>query len=784
MSSFLVNELRKAIKTLGLTADELFLEFDKKETGLLSLHQFRKVFANLEIWVDEKVFRKEIAPFKNDDGLIEYRKFLAEFNQQNTTLTLTRKQDDVLYKFGCDLIERGTSICDCLLPYDRFHRGTVSAATFVIAINTPLAQEIANRYATPPDNIVYYYEIEKEFKELLKNKPQPQPKTVSIETIQLPDKTLNKIPSISVKIKQYGLDPAQTFKQYDPEKTNLITKGAFMRGISQLAPNIAPDELREISDAFTNEQGLVDYTEFCEIVSQQQEIAEKKLENETREYTLSLLPKPVDPEVAFKKLVYIINDRHAQLIGHCQNFDPNETGKIERQTFVQIFKAEGYPLNDLEKEAIVSKYVDNKNRINYEKLAEDIESQNPNNINERTEILVSMLKDYLLKKQLNITPICNKLDKSCTGSLTFNQFLALLRTIQFDVNVKEQSMLRIKYATNPDGTIPINVLCAEVNPPEPPKTEVVEEKKEDAPMKRIERSEPNDDEKEALARVAAVTERQSVDIRSECRAYEGNNLGTIKESKFRNVLIKIGNVSNEDIDMFVHRYQGRIPTEVNYADFAADVEKFGSELLSTKPSISTTVFSETAEPTEEAVAAMKAFRVFLSKRGCEPKEIFVPYDYRKTGSISSSRAEQLIIAQRPPLTRDQVRSIIESFAAAGNKDIFEYSRMCNSCMAQDIKSDELATFKVEKPSMDHRCADALSIVKDKIYSRRRRPGDLFKDVKEPTISANDFRMRFAEFGITLREPDFQTVLKYFRANMRGDVDWVDFCDKVEHLKFQ
>ncbi|EAY15332.1 EF hand family protein [Trichomonas vaginalis G3] len=784
MTSYLINELRKAIKTQGLNAEELFTEYDRKETGLLSMHHFRKVFADLEIWTDEKVFRREIAEYRNDDGFIEYRSFLAALNEQNQTLASTRKPDDVLFKFGSDLEERGLSICDCLAPYDRFHRGTVSAATFLAVIMTPLAPEIAKRYAVPPDNLIHFYDLNKEIQEILKNKPQTQTKVVTMETVQLPDKTLNKIPKLSVQIKQYGIDPLATFKQYDLEKTNLITKGAFMRGLSALSPNIAPDEIKEIASAFSNANGLVNYTEFCDIVNQQQEISEKKIENETREYTLSILPKPVDPEVAFKKLYYIIQDRHAQLIGHCQNFDPNETGKIDRQTFLQILKAEGYPLNDLEKEAIVSKYIDDKNKINYEKLSSDIDMQSPNDLVEKTETLVVMLKDHLLRKQLNITSICNKLDQSHSGALTFNQLLALLRIIQFDVNVKEQSLLRMRFATNKDGTIPIEDLCKELNPPEPETTENEKKEEEEPVKKRIERTEPTDEEKEALARIAAISNRQSVDIRGECKVYDGKLFGTIQESKFRNVLIRIGNISDQDIDLFAHRYVGRIPTEINYADFANDVDKYGTEFLSTKPEITTKVFAESPEPSEETIAAMKAFRVFLSKRGAEPMEHFVPYDHRKTGHVRCDRAEQIIISTRPPLTRDQIKSIIDAYALPNCSEIFDYTRMCNVCMAKEVKSEELATFKLEKPSMDHRCADALSIVRDKIYSRRRRPLDLFKDVKEPAIPASDFRMRFSEFGINLREPDLQTIMKYFRANMRGDVDWMDFCNKVENLKFQ
>ena len=781
----LFSEIRAQTKRSGYSLEEVFSDLDPKNVEKLNFHQFRKAITNMDIWIDDASFMAIAKQFSHEQGFVDYKKFLDEYSADS----LTKSQNidnNLLIKFANDLNARGLNLIDTFSEIDKHRTGIVTAQTFKEYVKSTYAEDIANKFSSPPDYTVRYFDIQSKCDQLIKENAKPTEPTREEMTKTATDtmKQNKDIPADALKImaksmRVNGIDARARFTAYDKLKTGRLPKDKYDQEVFNYGIPLHPQVIADIGQVFLDANGRFDYITFCDVMEYEQEAVAQQITTETIAQQEKEKPKRPDLETVLNKIRNYVKDRRSQIRGFLENFDPYMTGVIDVNYFLKVLTVEGYPLTNLDLEVLVEAFTKEKDKIDYVKFADAVETK-PTPVTDEIEKLVKSFKDYLQQKQIDVRPICNKFDFEKKNVLPYNLLLAVFRHVEFDLNPREQQLLKLKFCDD-KGLVSIDIFCDTVNPviiKYPPKKE--------EPIKphlaTTIRSEPTDEEKEALARMAAITDKENVDIRNECRTKCDNAFGTMKLSQFDSVMYGIGNVPEKDIALFRKRYEGKSPDEFNFIDFAADVEKYGEEELKKNPSLTITVFTPREAPSDEVLLILKSIKVKLTGTGTDLEDYFLPYDSRMLGSVRKQRAEQIFIACKLELTDEQVQKLTETYEDTRSKEMFEYKRMCIDIANITISDDDLAAMKTVKPQMDNKLANILSIVKHKIFSRRRRPEDMFKGIEEPTVPASDFRMQFSAYGINLREPDMQTLLKAFRSNMRGDIDWKEFCEQVTNIK--
>lgn len=774
-----MSEIRAQTKRIGYSIEDVFGDIDVKETGKITFLQFRKAISNLNIWIDDQSFTAIAKKFSHEQGYFDYKEFLDEYNEDG--LILTSKIDtEIVGKFGSDLATRGISLIDVLSPFDKHNSGLVSALVLKSNISSKYMDKIIEMYTLQPNNEIRYIDLQNQINKLTEMKETTKKEltaSITIESLKeskkIPD---DLIPKMAKSMKIMGIDANSIFPMCDKYKQGTIPKELFIQEAVNFGLSLLPQEIFDIADAFSNEENRFDYVSFIEIINNEQEEAEQNIQTQRAKEIENAKQKVPSVEETCNKIQEIASNRRAQIRGFYENFDPFMTGKIGKKIFKKILSFEGYPVSQAELDQLADEYETDDGKIDYNKFADRIEKK-PKPITEDLEKITTLLRDHLEHKQIDIKPMCLKYDKTNEGIILFEQFLTIMRDVQFHFDNKEQSLLKIKFAEK-DGTINIEKLLDAVNPViVPPK-----EEEEQLPLATQTREEPTEEEKEALARMAAIIDKNNVDIRNECKTMSSNNFGTMKASQFNSVMLRIGDVPKEDIEIFLKRYEGKAPYEINFADFATDVENYGESTLKLNPSLNSTIIP-VKEVSEEVIAIMKMIKAQLSTKGISVVDLFIPYDNRKLGVIPKSRAKYIFEVEKLNASSEQIEKLLETYEDQRAPTSCEYKRMCIDIENQTVTNDDLASFKIESLTMDNKLANVLSIVKEKLYSRRKRPEDIFKGITEPLISSSQFRTLCSEIGLVLREQEMQTIFKYCRTNMRGDIDWKSFCKQVDEMKY-
>ncbi|KAK8892187.1 hypothetical protein M9Y10_029410 [Tritrichomonas musculus] len=781
LSSTIFAEIRSQSRKKSIRLVDLIDDLDPKNTGKLSTIRFRRLFNLLSIWMEPEKFDQLAAEYRIEDtDFIDTARFLDDYEHPQEV----QKQlvsDEQLREFGKQVIIQNTTIPECLFQFDRFHAGHVSIDSFLAAFGTsPFTKLLAQQYSRPPTNDVYYFDLTKDVERVLKEKPLRE------TTFQ---QTMSKLPpyfkDVANAIRLNQVDPYQVLSAHDKFKKMTILPAHFKADVSNLGLSLTENQMNEIANLFTVNNRF-DYVSFCEAVDQEKDNIIK--ENETQLIAEKEIENKVEPKDINDVINYIqttIQERHSLICDRLAHFDPLNTGKLSEIQFFKIFEAEKFDLLDPDRLAIINEFSDGEGNIDYKAFSIAVTPPQPNPLSE-LELIIERLKSYLEEKQIQILPYCERLDTERTGTILFNQLLSIFRNILFDINPKERKILKMSTTQN----VNIEEFCSKVDPPFIRYiTESEEEKSKSLKNEEEEEKEieiPDKQTMDALARVASVVDHENIELVNEFRRYENSPL--VRPSTFRATLIQIPvRISDEDIELLLNKYKDQPSKLVDSVAFMRDIQTYGKDQLKIEPDLSLTTTADFLEPNENVKSILRRLKVVLLNKNLSGPALFKPYDQSSFGFVSVDRLHSILsyIGFVNQITPDELKQLESAFQPNKKPDLFNYRRMLLLLEKQEVNKDDYAKVPVYHSgtfSGEYALINLTNTIHSKLQARHKNARYVFFDAPDGPIPYGDFRQRIMNYGLVISQADLQLLMRSYRANMNGDIDWKRFCDDVDTIK--
>ena len=763
----LFGEMRSQARKKAINVRDLFTECDIHYEGKISKLRFRRAFDNLDVRLDDPTFKELASIYTGDGGKVDYLRFLSDFeNAATTKKVLTNEQ---LREFAKPLLDLNRTVSEVLRDSDRFHNGRVPYDNFVLAFGaSPLTKEVADCYNTMPFNEVTYVELEHDIERAL------------TEGLARPD-PLSKAPAFfmdvvkTMRIK--GVDPYLVLSAHDKFKKRTILNAHFKSDMVSMGMNLTPEQLQELSDAYS-EHGRFNYVDFCEAVREAQGQENVYTMTKGREMTLEKQREnTVDVVETLKEVEKEVVDRRSQIGRAFEQFDLEGEGKLPPSAFRATLEKNHFrSLGTHELDAVTEEFTDADNMVNYKAFVMAV-TPPPKSTKKETEAVVERLRQYLATKGLRLKPMMLRLDSDRKGTIGWTQLLAVLRNVQFDLTLRERRLLRAKttYVVN------IEEFSALVDPPpvqEPEEPSEEEEEEIEAPPREV---------LEALARVASVAQRDDVDLMDEFRRYELAPTGFIRQSTFAAVMRAVCPLMCEtDINVLLEHYRDPKKRRVDGYKFVRDVRTYGNDQLILTPSLTlTSVVAEERTIDATTRQLMKRLKAHLASKQLNGLELFRVYDTQKTGYISKRRLNQVLSYIEFDATREEKRKLSEAFAAQKMPEQINYKKLVVAVDSENVTDSDLAAAPVRRSmtnSGEWELISVLNLMHNKLRDRRKTAEMAFVGLSNDPIPVDEFKARVASFGILIPTADLQTVIKKYRTNLRGDIDWRGFCDDVDSIK--
>lgn len=753
-----LNDMKEKARRKGGNLYDMFEEYDPKQTGLISFTNFRKLLANINLFVDDEKFEFICTPYSEGTSFY-YAVFLhdmedAKIDKTNKTISI-----EELRQFGSTFRDQGTDVAGCLKLYDRHHTGRVEPAVFFRYVsNTPLAQKIAAEYMNQATHEIEYMRLNQDIQQALAQKPASTPRR---DTSQLPA----FLTDLAKWLKSQSIDPIQLLSRYDRYKHRKIPTSQFVSEIANWGVPLLPAQLNELANAF-DYNGQFDYIGFGEEI--------QKIQS-----TLSRPPSSRRPTVDLNELLnritQFVQNRRPTTVDQIESFDIRHNGTVPSQRFFRALINSGFQLNNEEMNVIEQNFGDASGNIHYREFFSQVAPNKAPSVD--PDSVVIRLHDFLSANKIQLKPRLERFDTTRSGTVVFNQLSAALRAIGFDINQPESAALKNGYGKGPEGLIDYLDFCDLVDPKiEKPKEEKLE------PLPRHDRNEGASISLAAMTKIAAICERFQLNLSGEFRKYDTKNNGLITPDAFRCVIQSLPmRVENNEADVLTKFYTSAGGV-CSYEQFCQDMIDFGAKRVMNSPKVTQDLLANEKTNRTNVELILHKLKIFLMNGKISPDTVFLPYDTSSSGLIPRVRLQPILEGIGFPGLPSDFATLAEAYADPRMPEKVNYKKLCAEINALSIDARELAETKVDNltmTSVDSATMRVNCMIREKLAERHKRVRQPFAGITNPLMSQQDFRRCIESYGLIIREADMQNLLRVYKRNMNGDVDWNRFCSDVE-----
>lgn len=755
-----IQELRNKVMRKGASLPDAFREYDKKDEGIITHENFRKLLANAHCFVDDEKFKFIVTPY-SEGNIFYYDLFLHDLDGATTDKTNKTVSKDELRQFGAQFRDRGIDIIDCLREFDKNRTGRISVKLFLReTTNTALAQKIAKEFSNEATGEVEYFRLSREIQTALDECPninhsQPQMK---------PDK--NDLPpffsDVAKFFKAQSIDPMQLLSRHDRFKRYRIQPQQFLSEMANLNLPITPNQLNILSDFFT-QSGLFDYMAFCD------EIVD----------VIRKMPKPqtarapvVDLNEILDRFTTFLVQRRPNIQEQVATLDHKGLGLVPAGRFFRALNSSGFTMNNDECACIENEFSDANGNIDYLRFFGQVAPKAPP-APDIEDILVR-LHNFLIDRNTQLRP---RVEKFGTDVVQFEQLMSVLRVLGFDITNQEAHVLKMNFGNGRDNTINVQEFCRVVDPElKPP-----EEPEELPPLPRKERDEDASVALDAMTRVAVISAKYQLNLREDFRKYDTNLNGLISPDSFRLVINNLPiQILPKEIETLVRFYtsSGNL---CSYDQFCSDMEDFGGRRAAQQPHLTQQILTESKPQTAAIDPILHKLKIFLTREKISPDTIFVPYDNTQSGMIPKLRVQSILESVGFPCLPSELNIICETFQDPRVTEKINYKKLCSAISQTNVTQDEIATASIDNTSgvIDGETLTIISNIREKLAERHKKPRQPFQGIKGPLMSQQDFRRCIGTYGLIIKEPDLQKIIRAFRRNTQGDIDFQSFLATIE-----
>ena len=175
---------------------------------------------------------------------------------------------------------------------------------------------------------------------------------------------------------------------------------------------------------------------------------------------------------------------------------------------------------------------------------------------------------------------------------------------------------------------------------------------------------------------------------------------------------------------------------------------------------------------------LRPLRRHIDERRISPSNIFASYDAAKNGTVPKTRLRAIFDAIGFDLSRSDEQSLTDDFQSARFPEMFDYRSLClllDEC--PPAAASTMRTRTAREEAEDRELPAFIKNLRERLRERHRQVRYPFSGFRNP-MSEQDFRNCLSFFGLSLREPEIQILLRNYSVR-NSLVDWELFCADVE-----
>lgn len=772
-----ISEFKVAARRKGTTPQELFSDHDKDELGIVKYNIFRKILSAVNMWVREDRLDRLTKPYIQEDNF-NYAEFLKTDNDlSNSERNLA--QDDDIAAFSRYISSRSIYLQDTLEERDRYHFGHVSESDFYRCFgSTPLTRRIAAMFNNG-NNEVEYLRLANEIKRVQKDRNTGSFRTSTPEIKSIP----LFFSQVAYDINSQGVDPLSTFISLDKYKRGYLPKTTFLSAVQSFNVRINANQLCQLVDAFSDKDGNVPYREFCDEVAKSIAAAPPS--------TRSTFTVKGDINKTLNYLRELEKNRHSQIGEQLKVLDPRNTGLIQSAKFFKALAIENFKVGPADTEVLEETFTDGNGNIKYRDFLNAILPQTTQLVPTANQT-IERLKNYLKSRSITLRSKFARIDRNRSGKLIIEELSQVLHSVSFDITRKEWLQLSASLGPSPRSLFDYNVFCDEVDPliPEPQTLQdlQLQEQQEQEELRNSSRRaevrpQPPDSIVAILVSILRQANRNHIDVYEELRSRDTLRRGIVPNSQFQSLLFRINpSLQPADVAQLTEFYNDQ-PMYTNYENMCKDITDYAEGALKSSQQLEQ---STPSGPSQETLNVLRRLKIHLDMARIEPEELFLNYDYSKTGLLAKSRLNSVFCSINLTLNQNELQSFEEDFQDKRRPELVNYKRIIAAIRNTRLTQNDLSSIRIPSQSDKgpiREVAVLVNSIRERIQERHKRVRAAFADcVSGQPCSARDFRAAINTFGLIIREVDLMKLLKYYRVTRQGDVDWEKFCQDVETSK--
>jgi Ca2+-binding EF-hand superfamily protein len=577
--------------------------------------------------------------------------------------------------------------------------------------------------------------------------------------------------------------------QKDPLNTGKIPTLQFQSILSFIDSKLIPAVIQEIARPFQVDNRDVNYFLFLEAIDQF--VPPPPTRPAPPIEDVAKLTQIQDPNYLLQQAKETIESRRIDIDLHFSCLAREGLGdEVTRARFARVILGMKLSLNPDEIEAIASLFTGDSNKVRYKDFMEAVRSGSTREVS--AVDVVSRLKSFLSTSFVSLAQSASRFDREHSGIISAPQFSSALQFLKFPFSSQELAAIREAYPGTSRGTINWKVLCAEVDPsaePAPSPDPLPESTNRPRPPNAI---------AELVSKVFSGANFIGLDLETEFRHADLRQISTISQETFVQILKQLPiELSVSETRALVSFYRVSGSNNVNYVNFLLDSKS--APVIPEPIPLTTPPPFQTASLTSGVHDILKRYKAFCVQKRINPSDIFTPYDIPSTGPLTLSAPKSRMSGGFVPinrlhaafhnvqfeLRRGEPEALQAAFADSKHPDLFNYAAFLRALKVEDIASPEIRASLKSMPlshDVEETARLAAGQIREKLLARHRKIVQAFAGVTEETIPPEEFQRRLFAMDLVVRSNQMQALLRKFRANLTGQVDWKAFVANVDQSK--
>jgi len=696
-----------------------------------------------------------------------------------------------IVKLARELRDASVTLPALVESFDRNHTGKVLLENFCRALSHfPSARDVARIVVNLKTREIDYRKLQAALDAVCLSTPKPE--GLSVPTDGIPDAVV----AFANKVRARGIILEDVFDREQKTKSGLMNPQMFLRVVKSFGVKMADAEFEPILEYFAN-AGQIDCPRFVRV-----------MEHCLDQSLIEPRPPQVDAQACKKTLIENFAKRRLNIWKIFKPHDRLGDGKVAKNQFVQTCIRLQLDLTEAELQAVAdSLAVDDGTMISYVDFARIVYGHKGVNFDETIDALLTKLRDFLMERSERLSRALSIYDRDNSGLISTPQFINALRKLGFSMTDRELALFRAHYEDSKTRHfLHWREICEHIDIhsdeplPEPPSViftpsmRDVTTSSERAMHICSEAEFPAGNPREArpipehliplYGRIYHALVQFGFDLREELLRMDKLKRGTVPQTAFRQIMTLLPvRLTPQEIDQLLDFYKDQNTGSIYYLSFDKDIEEFGNQhhaVADTRPEPEEAPAKppEAEEDRSAADPILRRVKQYLHQTRSTLTEYFRDFDRWKNGTVPLPKFATALAKTGLVFSKSEIETLSKFFTDSRKPEFMNYSAFCQA--VANVQEDVSGFGNVPMTTREE--DDAGAIVRrwtDSLNRKRWTFRRLFGGAAPGLMAPDLFREKIIAAGLFIRTDEWQLILKKYRGNPAGDVDWARFVGDSE-----